>query len=213
MAGDTGRDPYFNSIPERQALVWASAVRRQLGRWEPLVAKHLLTTIEPSMTPQPEPRMTMTSEEYWQGEIERHFLLIAARNLLKAIDLMDHPPTVGTVIRAELIEARDLVEHWTENMPVFNVTPRPRQPGYRSGKDFASRNPEHGPYSWWSWNSAQGPLVTPNVFGHQLHELVTTTIDAALAVRPGMTEYVPAVAPSPWVERCSEADEWWPKQV
>ena len=181
-----GRDPYFDSAPERQALVWAGAVRRQLGRWEPLVAKHLLTMMEPNMTPRPIPPTTMRSEEYWQGEVERHFLLIAARNLVKAIDLMDPRPKVDAVVRAELIETRDLVEHWTENMPVFNVTPLPRRPGYRSGKDFAARNPDHGPYCWWSWNASRGAMATPNVSADQLRELVDATITTAVAVRPEM---------------------------
>jgi hypothetical protein len=159
------------------------------------------------------PPTTMRSEEYWQGEVERHFLLIAARNLVKAIDLMDPVPKVDPVVRAELIETRDLVEHWTENMPVFNVTPRPRQPGYRSGKEFAARNPDHGPYCWWTWSGKRGPMVTPNVSAEQLHQLVETTITAALAIRPDMADYLPPASPSPWIERTAEIDEWWPKRT
>jgi hypothetical protein len=169
-------------------------------------------TLERNMTQRPIPPTAMRSEEYWQGEIERHFLLIAARNLVKAIELMEPAPEVDPVVRAELIETRDLLEHWTENMPVFNITPRPRPPGYRSGKDFAARNPDRGPYCWWSWSANRGPMATPNVSGIQLHELVEATVTAALAVRPEMAEYMPPPTASPWIQRSADSDGWWPKR-
>jgi hypothetical protein len=155
----------------------------------------------------------MRSDDYWQGELERHMLLIAARNLVKAIELLDCPPVVDPVVRAELIETRDLLEHWTENMPVFNVTPRPRQPGYRSGKDFAGRNAEHGPYCWWSWNALRGPLVTPNVSGEQLRLFVDDTVEAALTVRPDMAEYVLPSPPSCFRKPKAPDDWWWPDRA
>lgn len=213
----SARDPYFDALPERQALLWAAAVRRQLGRWEPLVAKHLLTTLEPSMIPAPPVATTMGGDEIWQGDVERHFLLIAANNLLKSIPLMEQPPAVDPILQAEIQETRHMVEHWDENMPVFNVTPRPAQPRRSAGKSFAARNPQRGPYCWWSWNSARGPLVTPNIAASQLHDLVDATIEAAVAARPEMSEliadFVPPAAPIPWIERTAEADEWWPKRT
>jgi hypothetical protein len=53
---------------------------------------------------------------------------------------------------------RDLLEHWDENMPIFNgdskeVPPRP------SGKRFAARNPTGTPYWSSEWNSKEGPLL------------------------------------------------------
>ncbi len=71
----------------------------------------------------------MAPGEMWLGETQRHQLLIAANNLLKAIKLMDHPPKVDLAVSKELIEVRDLNEHWVENMPIFNVWPRRRAPG------------------------------------------------------------------------------------
>jgi hypothetical protein len=49
---------------------------------------------------------------------------LAARNLLLALDLSpDASAPVDPTIRAELIEGRDLHEHWADNMPVFMVMP------------------------------------------------------------------------------------------
>jgi hypothetical protein len=56
--------------------------------------------------------------------------LIAANNLLKAIKLMDRPPKVDLAVSKELTVVRDLNEHWVENMPIFNVQPKPRDLGY-----------------------------------------------------------------------------------
>lgn len=205
-------DPYFADtiMPWRQALLWASAVRRQLGRWEPLVAKHCRVMNDRSLSPKPAVPTTMTTEEMWQGEIERHFLLVAAHDLLKAIDLLDAPPAVDATVRAELTEARDLVEHWVENMPHFMVSDRPGSPGYKTGKNFAARNPRAGPYNWWSWNSQRGPMVTPNVSGEQVHELVAVTINVVVSVHPDLAEAVPPVPVGPWV--VTSGGGWWPKQ-
>ena len=52
---------------------------------------------------------------------------------------------VDDTLRAELIEGRNLHEHWKEQMPVFDVNPRPKEP-VKSGKSFAARNPEATPF-------------------------------------------------------------------
>jgi hypothetical protein len=128
-------DGYFDQVMvNRQRLLWAVATRRQLERWEPLVASTV--RVDPVV---PE------CVTVWCAEMEHHYTLIAARNLIRAIELP--PPmavAVDETLRAELIEGRDLHEHWVENMPIFNVTPRRGQPKYPSGKAFAKRHPEHG---------------------------------------------------------------------
>lgn len=204
------RDPYFNNSNERPVTFWASAVRSQLGRWDPLVAKHTKMVLERNLASPPAVPTVMEPDEYWRGEMERHFLLIAIGHLLQAIDLMDNPPRVEPIVRSEVKEARDLNEHWVENMPVFMVTPRQRGPGYRSGKDFANRNPQAGPYNWWSWNGQDGPMVTPHVSEVQVRSLV----DAALAATSGgpndMTAYIVEAPPMRWIEPKSADDWWWP---
>jgi len=130
-------EDYFDDLMvNRQRLLWAVATRRQLERWEPLVA----ASVRAGYARHPFP-----DADIWSAEIEHHFTLIAARNLLRALDL---PPAtsvpVDPTLRAELTEGRDLHEHWVENLPVFNVTPRAAQPPRRSGKEFAARNPDRG---------------------------------------------------------------------
>ncbi len=209
----TTRDPYFDKgiMPERQTLLFGAAVRRQLGRWEPLVAKHTLMTLEPNLKPPPETPTVMALHEYWQGETERHLLLISVGNLLKAVKLLDDPLRVDPSMAAELIQARDLNEHWEENMPVFNVQPRPRDPAWRSGKTFAAENPQRGPYNWWAFDVSLGPLVTPHVAATQVHELVTDAIAAARATEPDMADKVPDPTPRPWVIPETPGEWWWPK--
>lgn len=124
----------------RQRLLWTIATRRQLERWEPIVAAGVLGSFA---------KRVLDGADVWSAEIEHHFALIAARNLLHALEL---PPAtsvpIDPTLRAELIEGRDLHEHWRENLPLFNVNPRPADPSHRSGRDFAARNPDRGPY-WW----------------------------------------------------------------
>jgi hypothetical protein len=204
MAGKT--DPYFDDY-DRPILYWASAVRRQLGRWDPLIAKHTLMKLESNLKPPPTVRTTMAPEDYWQGEVEHHFLLIAAGNLLKAIDLLPNPPSIEQVVRDELKEARDLNEHWVENIPVFNQTPRPRDPGYPSGKRFAARNPRAGPYNWWMWNGDTGPMVTPNVSGLQVRTLADEAIAAVGGTESPFIVEAPAMH---WIKPESEGQWWWP---
>jgi hypothetical protein len=206
------RDPYFEgTMPERQALAWAAAVRRQLQRWELLVAKHTLMGLEPNLTPPPEFPTTMTTGEYWEGETERHLLLNSIHNLLKARRLMKHPPDLDPTVAKEVTETRDLNEHWDENMPVFQVSPRTSKPKRASGKSFADRNPRHGPYCWWAWDSQRGPLVSPNVAATQIHELVEATITAVVLVQPDMAGVVADAAPRPWKAPLRAGDWWWPE--
>jgi len=180
------------------ALLWAVATRVQLGRWESLSADHLRKDVYNIPLPMP---------SYWQGHYERHFCLIAARNLIGALDLLDPPLAVNKVLRDEITEARDLNEHWKDNMPVFNVHPRPSQPKRPSGKSFAARNPVRSPYCWWEWNNKDGPLLTPNVPAAALHELLDQVQDRVLADHPDLADFVPPPRPSPWLR---DHGEWWP---
>jgi hypothetical protein len=67
--------------------------------------------------------------DIWLAAIEHHFILIGARNLFRALDLAPAANvSVDPTLRSELIEGRDLHEHWAENLPVFNMTPRQTQP-------------------------------------------------------------------------------------
>jgi hypothetical protein len=192
---------YFDErMLNRQRLLWAIATRRQLERWEPLVAAALRTH---SARQQPD------GEDVWSAEIEHHFALVAARNLVRALELAPAASvSIHPTLRAELIEGRDLHEHWLENMPVFNVTPRPTQPRHRSGKDFAARNPKRGPYWWLGWNNKTGALLLPHVSAPALHQLLDAVEAEVLANDGSLSDYVPPRAPSPWLH---QKGEWRPK--
>jgi hypothetical protein len=49
--------------------------------------------------------------------------------------------------------------------------------------------------------------VLPNVSGEKLHGIVDAVEAEAIAARPGLAEYIPPRAPSPWRR---ERDEWLP---
>jgi hypothetical protein len=173
-------DDYFDAtMVNRQRLLWAIATRRQLERWEPIVA----ALVRDGFASRP-----LAGADVWSAEVERHFALVAARNLFRALDL---PPrtnvTVDSTLRSELIEGRDLQEHWTENMPVFNVTPRPTQPKYPTGKAFADRNPRSDPYC-----SSLG--TTRPALGSCRTSLLQRSISCSTRLRPTSSPPTPGSA-------------------
>lgn len=195
-------DYFDDTMVNRQRLLWTVATRRQLDRWEPMVAAWVLASFGGA---------SFGDADIWSAEIEHHFTLIAARNLMRALELP--PPSsvpVDTTLQSELIEGRDLNEHWPENMPVFNVKPRTTQPEYRSGKEFAKRNPESGPYDWLIWGNKTGARLLPNVTAPALHKVLDALEAELLATDAALKRFVPPRAPSPWHY---ENGEWWPKRA
>jgi hypothetical protein len=184
----------------RQRLLWAVATRKQLERWEPLVAAFLRDSLE---------RRPSDAVLVWSAEIEHHFGLVAAHHLLVAIDL---PPASGVpidpTIRAELTEGRHLHEHWPDNMPVFKVVPPPAQPPRQSGRSFAARNPGESPYWWLGFDSKKGAMFMPQAPAQELHRLLDSVETEVLASDAALAEYVPPRAPSQWM---LHDGEWWPK--
>jgi hypothetical protein len=192
---------YFDEpMLSRQRLLWAIATRRQLERWEALLAAEIRDGFARRKTP---------VADIWASSMEHHFALVAAKHLIRALEL---PPaatiTVDPTLRSELIEGRDLHEHWDENMPVFNVTPRVAQPRYPTGKSFAARNPDGSPYSWFSFDSKKGPLLLPNVSAFDVHELLDEVERVVMASNSSLANFVPPRASSPWK---FHDGNWWPK--
>jgi hypothetical protein len=193
-------DDYFGErMRNRQRLLWTVATRRQLERWEPIVARAVLEGFV---------RRQLSGAEIWSAQIEHHFALVAAGNLIDALELP--PPMripIDPTLRAELIDGRNLHEHWREHLPVFNVSPRPEEPTL-SGKSFAVRNPETNPFWWLRWNPKAGARLMPQASAPQLHELLDAIEAEVLGEDAALREYVPPRAPSPWLY---ENGEWWPK--
>jgi hypothetical protein len=194
---------YFNrGGSTRQVLLWTVAARVQLERWEGLLSDW----IGRELIEQPFP-----DRDIWRTQYEWHFCLIAARNLLGALDLLDPPEPVDQTLRDEIIEVRDLNEHWKENMPVFNVKPQQLTPSRKSGKAFLARNPKDGPYGWFNWTSNRGPELTPNVPAAALRELLDRVQARVLNESPDMARFIPPPAEPPWVDDPGRVG-WWPRQ-
>lgn len=193
-------DYFDETMRSRQRLLWAVATRRQLERWEPLVAAYWLNALA---------GRNADGALVWQAEIEHHFALIAAHHLLDALDLSPASGVpVAPTMRDELTQGRDLLEHWEDNLPVFLVTPRPEPPPRRSGRAFAARNPGLSPYWWLRLDNSRGAMVMPQAPAPALHDLLDAVEAEVIASDPGLADYVPPRAPSPWVH---ENGEWWPK--
>ena len=195
-------DYFDEAMVNQMRLRWTIATRRQLERWEPLVATFVRDLFAPRRTD----GMTI-----WSAWMEHHFALVAAAHLMQALDLTPvSRVSVDATLRAEVVEGRHLHEHWLDNMPVFNVNPQPSDPPRRSGKAFAKRNPKAGnyPYWWLGWTSTTGALLLPNVSAPALHQLLDAVEEEVVANTTELSPFVPPRAPSPWVQRDGE---WWPK--
>jgi hypothetical protein len=94
----TGRagDYFDQRMVNRSRLFWTVATRRQLERWEPYVAANISAQFG---------RRHVQDGDIWLAELEDHFALVAARNLIHALEL-EPASTVplDPTIRAELIE-------------------------------------------------------------------------------------------------------------
>jgi hypothetical protein len=193
-------DYFDGTMVNRQRLVWTVATRRQLERWEPLVAAAVLASFEDRK---------LAGADVWSAEIEHHFALVAAGHLLWALEL-DPPSKVAIppTVRDELREGRDLHEHWPDNLSVFNVRPRVEQPPRRTGRAFAARNPDRSPYAPREWNNKTGARLLPNVSASTLRRVLDDVEAEVLADDATLAVYVPPRAPSPWLYKDGE---WWPK--
>ncbi|HEV7567195.1 MAG TPA: hypothetical protein VGO31_14695 [Microbacteriaceae bacterium] len=201
MSGSSAGDYFDEGMVNRSRLLWTVATRRQLERWEPFVAAHVFALYG---------RRHLSHVDIWAAELEHHFAMVAARNLIRALELEPRSTVaLDPTIRAELIEGRDLLEHWVDNLPVFNVSPRQREPRHRSGREFAARNPDNGPYWWLDWNGKEGAKLMPHVSAHAVHDVLDAVEAEVLADgRPELASFVPPRAPSPWIR---ERGQWWPK--
>jgi hypothetical protein len=199
-------DDYFDPLmANRQVMFWVVATRQQLDRWEPLVACFVRESwSEPA---------AVDGALVWRTNIEHHFALIAVRNLLRALALLEPPFKVSEKLAAELIAGRDLHEHWVENMPIFNRRPRTTEPPRKSGQSFAARNPDRSPYLAMNWNSKAGPLLLPSVPASEVHSLLDDAQQAVLRDQPEFSSYLlPRPEESPW-EAVERLGRWWPRQT
>ena len=183
------------------ASLWAIATRRQLERWEPYLARNVAEL---------HARRQLPGIDVWAAQIEHHLLLVAARNMLGALDVEPKSSVqIDGDVRTDLIGGRGIVEHWRENWHAFTSHPRP-EPSHRGAREWAERNPRGGPFNWLDWTSTEGARVLPSVSADALHGIVDAVEAEAVAARPNLAEYIPPRAPSPWRR---EHGEWLPADI
>lgn len=194
--------PYFEDIGKtREVAYWTTATQVQLERWEPLVAESILLEWK---------KQTAGGALVWQIDMERHFVLISATHLITAMKFAMYPVPIDEILTVEIPAGRDLLEHWKENIPVFNMHPRSAQPKYPSGKAFAALNPRQGPYDGGAWDNQVGPKLLPNVPATALRGLVEQVKTQLVKDRPSYRKFFHDWAQSPWHGGDDPSDRWYP---
>lgn len=191
----------------REVLIWVVGARRQLDRWEVLLAKHTSLGLLQKESPQ---------RLYWDLDIEHHLALVACGQLHNAlaqaegkIDPMADP------LAQELTMLRHLHEHRDENLPRFANASDPTL-DHKTAQAFAQRHPRRSPFGFWSWESARGPMLGPDLPSSEVRAELDRIERDVLVRDPALAEYLPAErAPSPWFgdDAPRPQDRWWPRPV
>jgi hypothetical protein len=139
-------------------------------------------------------------------------VFLAARNLVRAAEIAAES-SIERTLADNLKDVRDLLEHWDENMPVFNTRPRGAPPRL-SGKRFAERNPKATPYWATTWNSINGPLLFPTgPSAAELHNALDQVEASVTRRRPELIRFIPERTDQPWLGDDWGNDRWFPKSI
>lgn len=187
----------------RQVLFWSVGARRHLELWEERVASWIRVNLK-------DQQAIPDGQLVWAAALDRHLVFVCMRNVLRALDLAKKPPRLERKFTAAIKNVRDLLEHWDENMPVFNVSPR-GSPKRKSGQAFAADNPYDTPYGSMSWRSSVGAVLTPDVPASAMHASLDQLESWAVGVNPALVDYVPSRRESPWIH--TDSGEWWPRDL
>jgi hypothetical protein len=82
-----------------------------------------------------------------------HFLLVAVRNLVKALEQWPDGPRLDPGLKKAAKQLRDLYEHWEKERGRFDTD----HPG-STGKDFQKAFPEGHPWTM-QWNPSDGSTI------------------------------------------------------
>ena len=191
-----------DTMQNRQMMLWILATRRQVRRWEIKLALNVKASLA---NERPDRR------EIWAAQIEWHLALVAANNLIRAIDNADGRfSEMPSGLARDVRNLRDLQEHWDEQWPAFYDRTAPG-PLARSGKEFASRNPGASPYSFLRWSSRSGPELGPGLGVADVCSYLDLVEAEVLADSPDLQTFVGDLDPSPWVGDENPPDPWWPR--
>ncbi len=192
----------------RPVAFWAASAIVQFGRWSDCVADAVALGL--FLKDDKEKRAAAR----WGAERERHFLLVSAHHLIDATAKARFGvQATGTVAR-DIPDARDLLEHWHDNMPVFNHHPQHTTPPRRSGQNFLANNPDGNPYDAWNWNNTVGPRLLPEVSGADLEQFVRRVERELIRADATWQRHLPPWSRSPW---CLDGDvkqweRWFPNR-
>jgi hypothetical protein len=190
-----------DGMQNRQVMLWLLATRRQVRRWEVVLAAEVRAQLSGNQA---------AGGTVWTAQIERHLAFVAANNLLRALDNADDrfltiPEDLATDVRTN----RDLQEHWDEQWPAFYNATSPG-PLRRSGKVFAERHPGATAYSFLHWNSKAGPQLGRGVSVTELYAFLDALENEVLTAAPELADFIVEVEPSPWLGSANGDEPWWP---
>lgn len=194
-------------MQERQVLLWVRGTRRQLRRWEVALAANVRAHLA-GRSPEP--------WEIWDLQIENHLALVAANNVLRAVENADERFTaMDAALARDLRNQRDLHEHWDEQWPAFYNS---REPGplKRGGVLFAANHPGKSPFSFLSWSSKDGPRLGPGLLLADLYSYLNNLEGEVLAIAPRLERFISSMDPSPWIDDPGTDGlhvdhRWWPR--
>ena len=185
----------------RDVLLWCVGTRRQLDRWERLLAEVLHLDLNEQAKP---------DRLWWELQIERHFLLVAADNLRRALDRAGPACSLDSSLAEDLRLLRNLHEHWDQQQDVFSDPANPG-PLKMSAVDFVRRHPGKSPYGFFNWSSKVGPQVGPGVLASALRTTLDHVESESVVHTPDLTRFLSNHPPSPWYGNEAPDDPWWPK--
>lgn len=190
-----GEEP--NSIRWAPVLRWCLATRRELDRWEELLAQFGMLLQKNEKPP---------GALAWELRMEHHFALVAADNLRRALNRVNHTGFLKD-LHHDLELLRHLHEHWDQQEDVFANAADPG-PLNKTASAFHDRHPGRSPYGFFNFNSKTGPMLGPAVLAWELRLALDRIEEKAIKSSPGLARFLTPRPPSPWV--CDEYDNWWP---
>ena len=121
-----------------EILHWVWSTQTQIYRYDENLGKEMDSGEAEKLD-----RMRMCSLTSY----DEHLILVAARNLIRAIDMLDEDDSTITIeqsLRDDLKELRDIYEHWDITKNCLNQKDYEKS---RSAKKFMNRNPSGRPFS------------------------------------------------------------------
>jgi hypothetical protein len=189
-------------MQDRQVMFWLLGARRYLRTWEVCVAEHV--------------RLGLTNEDasgqlVWSAQLAHHMALVAAGNLLRALNnAEDRYTAMPEPMAQEVVVLRNLHEHWDEQWPSFYDARNPG-PLQRSGQQFAMLHPGRSPYWALGWTSEDGPSLGPGLDAKALHGYLNELQAEVFIVAPNLAAFDGPIEPSPWMGQSAGRDQWWPR--